>query len=131
MERLSLARESIFNAWSFETDPANLQPRIRRLNREVAEFLRANPPAGAEQDRIQRALDAVEAPWPRREENQLRAVWKQELDTPVEKAVALLKEIEEIGVEPFRAPEPLPPISPEDISLICWLAIPAEPLPGG
>lgn len=38
------ARASIFEAWTFKTDPANLQPKVRRLNHEVAEFLRKYPP---------------------------------------------------------------------------------------
>ncbi|MBI2822536.1 MAG: hypothetical protein HYX74_09955 [Acidobacteria bacterium] len=45
------ARQSIFDAWTFETDPANLQPKIRKLNRDVAAFLRASPPPDVEGDR--------------------------------------------------------------------------------
>jgi len=120
------ARGDIYEAWMYETDPANLQPAVRRLNREVAAFLRDNPPAEVEQDRLYRCLDAVEAPWSRREENQLRAVWTQEFESTGNKATALVEEIERIGAEPFHPPDPLPPISAEEIHLICWLAIQAE-----
>jgi hypothetical protein len=33
---------------------------------------------------------------------------------------------ERIGLEPFHAPEPLPPIQMEDVHLICWMAIELE-----
>ena len=88
-----------------------------------AAFLRENPPPDAEQDRLQRCLNAVEVPWSRRDENQLRLVWVQDFDSPAEKARALLEEIEAIGAEPFHPPDPLPPIDPEEIHLICWLAV--------
>ena len=42
------------------------------------------------------------------------------------KSLALIAEIERIGLEPFHAPEPLPLIQPEDVHLICWMAIEAE-----
>ena len=120
------ARESIFEAWTFETDPANLQPKVRRLNREVAQFLRAHPHPEIDQQRLQRCLDAIEAPWPRRDENELRAVWSLELASAEERSRQLVEVVERIGAEPFEPPEPLPPIRHDDIQLICWLAIEAE-----
>ena len=120
------ARRSIFDAWTFETDPANLQPKIRRLNRDVAAFLRSNPPSGIEQERLHRCLDAVESPWPRREENLLRLAWERELTPSGEKARHLVEEVERIGAEPFHSPDPLPPIAEEEIHLIAWMAIERE-----
>lgn len=117
------ARENILDAWTFETDPANLQPKVRRLGREVAEFLRSNPPSDVESARLHRALDAVEAPWSMREEKQLRAAWEREFPSRTEKAQHLIAEVERIGVEPHHAPEPLPPIEGDDIHLVCWMAI--------
>ncbi len=120
------ARRSIFDAWAFETDPANLQPKIRKLNRDVAAFLRANSAADVEQERLHRCLDAVESPWPRREENLLRLAWEQEFETTAERARYIVEEVERIGAEPFHAPEPLPPIEMEEIHLITWMAIKPE-----
>jgi hypothetical protein len=122
------ARREIFNAWAFETDPANLQPKIRKLNRDVAAFLREHAPADIEQARLHRCLDAVESPWPRREENLLRLVWERAFPAPAEKARGLVAEVERIGAEPFQAPEPLPPIEMDAIHLITWMAI--EPAGG-
>jgi hypothetical protein len=117
------ARENIYQAWSYETDPANLQPKVRPLNRQVAAFLRENPPPDVEQKELNALLDAVETPWSRREENQLRQVWNQDFDTSVEKVEALVECVEAIGVEPFMPPEPLPPIDLDEIHLVCWLGI--------
>lgn len=127
------ARKSILEAWTFETDPANLQPRIRKVNRDVAAFLRAHPAPEVDQGRLHRALDAVESPWPRREENLLRVAWERGYGSNVEKARSLIAAIEGIGAEPFHAPEPLPPITVEEICLIAWLALERDPAarPGG
>jgi hypothetical protein len=119
------ARADVFEAWSFETDPKNLQPRVRKLNRDVANFLREHPPEKVEQAALQNSLDAVEAPWSRREEQQLRDVWDSEFASSAAKAEALVLKISEIGAEPFHAPDPLPPIELDDVHLICWLAIEA------
>lgn len=120
------ARRSIFDAWTFETDPANLQPRVRRLNREVAAYLREYPPGDVDQERLNRCLDAVESPWSRREENQLRQAWERESDAASGKAKALVETVETIGAEPFRPPDPLPPIDMEEVHLITWMAIESE-----
>lgn len=120
------ARQSVFDAWTFETDPANLHPKVRKLNRDVAAFLRANPPADVAQDRLHHCLDAVESPWPRREENLLRVAWERQFTTSAERARYLVEEIGRIGAAPFHAPEPLPPIDIEEIHLITWMAIEGE-----
>lgn len=126
-EAWAKARKSILDVWLFETDSANLQPRIRRLNRDVAAFLRTNPPPDVPQERLHRALDAVESPWPRREENVLRLAWERTYASSAAKARALIDAIEKIGAEPFHAPDPLPPISEDEIHLITWMAIEPEP----
>ena len=117
------ARRNILDSWTFETDPANLQPKVRKLNRDVAAFLRENPPADVEQERLHRCLDAIESPWSRREENLLRLAWEREFPTPTHRALHLVEEVERIGAEPFRAPDPLPPIDVKEIHLITWMAI--------
>lgn len=117
------ARRDIHEAWMRETDPANLQPRVSKLNRDIAEFVRQYPPRDIEQSRVEQALDAIEAPCSRREENLLRAVYEQEYPSYDAKSKALIEEVERNGLEPFAAPTPLPPIQPEEIHLVCWMAI--------
>ena len=51
-----------------ETDPANLQPRVRPLNLQVAGFIRDNLPIDIPEEQVTKALDILESPCPRREE---------------------------------------------------------------
>src|SRR5262249_19306025 len=85
-----VVQQDIWHAWMLETDPANLQPKVRPLNRRVADFIRANTPT--EMD-VAYPIDRI-------------------LDT---------------GLEPFRGPEPLPPIRLDEIELVCRLALSPEP----
>lgn len=117
------ARRDIHESWTRETDPANLQPKVPRLNREIAGFLRKHPPRNMDQDRMDRCLDAIESPCSMREQRLLREVFGGEFLSGADKAGAIVQTVKEIGLEPFRAPEPLPPIELDQIHLICWLAI--------
>jgi hypothetical protein len=38
-------------------------------------------------------------------------------------AAGIVETVRRLGLQPFQAPEPLPPILPEDVTLICWIAI--------
>jgi hypothetical protein len=31
--------------------------------------------------------------------------------------------VKKLGLQPYRAPEPLPPIELADIRLVCWMAL--------
>lgn len=117
------ARRDIFEAWTFETDPANLQPKVSKFNRDLADFLRANPPAGVPQARFEAALDAIEAPCSMREQNMLRAVFAAQHANANVKSRAVVEEVDKIGLEPFHAPKPLPPIDPAEVHLVCWMAV--------
>jgi len=117
------ARQDIFSSWTYETDPANLQPRVPALNRAVADYIRQYPSPGIDQQRLARCLEAVEAPCSNREQKLLRTVFDNDFPSADAKSLALIAEIERIGLEPFQAPEPLPPIRLEDVHLICWMAI--------
>jgi len=119
----AVAHEDIYAAWDRETDPANTQPKIRPLNRRVADFIRANIPQDIPDERVRRALDILESPWPRREEVMLRHWFEDGRDDGNAKARRLIAAIIDAGLEPFMAPPPLPPITTEDIQLVCWLAI--------
>lgn len=120
------AREDIHRSWMEETDPAKLQPRVRPLNHKVAEFIRANQ-AGLPKDRTERALDILESPWPRREEAMLRE-WFASEDSAggIARSGFLIEKILDSGLEPARPPQPLPPIEPDDVELICWMGIEPE-----
>ena len=121
-----IAKRDVFQAWMRETDPKNIQPKVRPLNKRVAEFIRKNRPSGVEDKRIDRALDTLESPWPMREEKMLRQ-WFSEGPTDLkEKSKFLIGKVLATGMEPHRAPDLLPPIREDGIYLICWLAIEVE-----
>jgi hypothetical protein len=117
------AKQDIFASWTYETDPANSQPRVPALNRAVADHIRQYPPPEIDQQRLARGLEAVEAPCSVREQKLLRTVFEQGFPSADARSLALVVEIERIGLEPFQAPEPLPPIQPEDVQLVCWMAL--------
>ena len=117
------ARKHIYESWMTETDPANLQPKVRPLNNRVAEFIRANRPLDMDAHEINEALDVLEAPWPRREEALLRDLFNADHSSNAEKAARSVEFIRETGLEPFAQPPLLPPIEMDDIRLVCWMGI--------
>ncbi len=121
-----VAQQDILASWMRETDPANLQPAVRPLNHRVAEFIRANQPPDLPHERINRALDILESPWPRREEIMLRGWFNSDEYAGVALAGYVIDRILETGLEPTSPPAPLPPIQLEDIELLCWIGIEPE-----
>ncbi|MGH7556379.1 MAG: hypothetical protein ACREMD_01080 [Gemmatimonadota bacterium] len=120
------ARQDIYKAWTFATDPKNLQPKIRPLFRRIAEHLRQHPPADMTQEALDRIVESVEAPWGMRHERALREEWDRFEEGRIEPAVlsaALVEKIRELGLQPFKAPEALDPIDEEEIKLVCWMAV--------
>ena len=113
--------------WDHFTDPKNLQPKVRKLNREVENFLVENPPTAVGQSQLDQTCEILLSPWPRREENRLREVWLAEHSSNTEKASALIEAVAATGIEPFEAPDRFPKIDQEEVRLVCWLGIQAEP----
>ena len=130
MERVyrawELALENIWKSWDYYTDPINLQPKVRKLNRDVETFLLDNPPPDVDQNKLDRISEILLSPWPMREENKLREVWVEEFASIHAKVMALIKAVEETGIEPFELPARYPKIERDEVKLICWLAIQAE-----
>jgi hypothetical protein len=122
----ALARKNIWNHWDFFTDSKNLQPSVRKLNHEVDEFLQNNPPEKMEQEKLDEISDILLSPWPRREENKLRLVWKEEYINNKDKAAALIESVIETGIEPFEQPDRYPKIENDEVKLICWLGVQGE-----
>jgi hypothetical protein len=120
------ARKDIFDEWTFSTDPANLQPRIRPFFRAAADHLRAHPPAGVQQAELDLIIEAVEAPWGVRHERTLREAFDREAQDPLMASAALVEKVRELGLQPFVQPQPLPPIDESEIALICWMAVDAQ-----
>ncbi|MCQ4333630.1 hypothetical protein KM295_09105 [Natronomonas sp. F2-12] len=120
------ARSDIYSQWQEQTDPLNVQPDIRKLFREVGEHLRENWPDDMTQDRLQETVEAVEAPWGRRYERELREIYENEGLGPVEKSRQLVEKVDDLGLQPFEAPDPLSPIQEDEVKLICWMVVTPE-----
>ncbi len=128
-----IARQDIYTEWALGTDPANLQPRVRRIFREAAEHLRKHPPADITQPDLDRIIDAVEAPWGTKIERQLREVMDAEDLDARAISQALVHKIHELGLRPYEAPEPLPVIDEDEVQLVAWMGVegPAHSVPTG
>ena len=103
-----------------------IEPSIPGLLRRAADHLRRNPPADVPQERIKDAIEALEAPLGGRKQRSIRDVFEGTAAaamTPVELSRALLGEIAALGLEPYRAPKPLPEIGEDEVRLVCWMAL--------
>jgi site-specific DNA recombinase len=79
-----------------------------------------------EADKLAKALDVLEAPWPLREEALLREQFKDRSGPAAARSLRLVEWILATGLERFEPPAPLPPISDADVRLVCWMAVEAE-----
>ena len=120
------AREDIYRSWEYQTDPKNIEPRVRPLFKRVAEHLREHSPKGLTQAALEGVIESVEAPWGIRYERELREIIDDDELSAPEKSIRLTEKIKELGMRPFRAPEPLPKIEEDQIKLVCWIAIDRE-----
>lgn len=79
------------------------------------------------QEKLQEPVEAVEAPWGRRYERELRDIHEDETLGPIERSRKLVEKVEDLGLQPFEAPDPLPPLeTEEEVKLVCWMAITPE-----
>ena len=121
-----LAREHIYSEWLKATDPMNLLPKVPKTMRDAADLLRRYPPSDVPQTEIERLVEAIEAPYAARIQKVIRDAMRDE-EQPARQAVAVARAAKELGLEPSQPPEVLPVIGPEDVHLVCWLAIVPEP----
>lgn len=118
----AIARGDVVERWNFLADKANLEPRVPPALRRAAEILRSHPPAGLTQDEIDRTIDAICAPYPERIIRTFRAAMAGS-DEPAEQAADVFGVVRSLGLEPYTPPQPLPEIAPDDVHLVCWLAL--------
>jgi hypothetical protein len=38
-------------------------------------------------------------------------------------STAVAETVKRLGLEPFKVPEPLPPIQPDEVRLVCWMEV--------
>ena len=117
------ARRDIYDEWMHATDPATLQPSIRPLFRAAADHVRIHPAAGLSVEDRDRAADALEAPWGIRQERRLREVFAPDRFAPGELTRRIVEVVHELGLQPWKPPEPLDPIEEDEVSLIVWMGV--------
>ena len=117
-----VARTDVVERWNFLADKANLEPKVPPALRRAAEILRSHPPAALTQDAVDRTIDAICAPYPERIICTFRAAMVG-VEDPAEQAARVLGVVRSLGLEPYTPPQPLPEITPEDVHLVCWLAL--------
>lgn len=121
-----LAQSDILDEWTRATDPKTLTPKIPLSLRLAGEHLGKHRPPEVTQEELDRGRESIEAPWGVRIQRQFHAILNESRASNIEKSKKLLALITALGLQPYKAPEPLPPIQPEDIRAICWMALSAE-----
>lgn len=123
----SVARQHFFEEWDFKTDPKNLQPPVRKLNRNVIEFIERESKSQVSSKRLQEAINILESVWGRRDEALLRDKFNADSPSATIKAQQIVDWVVDIsGLRPLEKAKPLPPIEYDDIKLLCWFAIHKE-----
>ena len=91
--------------------------------RRAAELVRHHAGrAGLTIEEADEICDALESPYPDRIVRTIRAALGATED-PAEQVRAVAQVVNELGLTPSPAPEPLPLITEDDIHLVCWLGI--------
>ena len=119
------ASADILDEWTTAADPATVQPAVRPLFRRAAEHLRRYPPPELLQENRHALIEALEAPRSPRDERALRKVFAPETDDGQQLSRDLARFVRERGFQRWKPPEPLPPITADDITLIVWMAVEA------
>ncbi|MBX9424449.1 helicase-related protein [Streptomyces lateritius] len=119
-EAWSCAKGHIVTSWMHNADPANLTPEIPKVMREAAAFIRRHGAhLGDHQDEL---VERIEAPYSPRILRSFRAALT-EPGSPKDVVNRLGELADRLGLAPQSAPEPLPPITGDDVYLVCWLAV--------
>ena len=116
------ARRDILEKWNHLADKANVEPKVPAVLQRAAGLVRDHPRPGMTQDDVDRAVDSICAPYPTRTIRTFRAALRRG-ENPRRQAQEVLNVIEQLGLEPYEPPRPLPEITPEDIHLVCWTAL--------
>lgn len=119
------ARTSL-KSGQFSTDPVNLQPKVRPVLKRAADVIRKFAPKNLEQDAIDNIASSLEAPWGARIEHRIREALGERINA--EGAVRVIAAAKELGLKPYQAPDPLPPIELDEVSIVCWMSVSSDKL---
>lgn len=120
------ARKDIYEEWLKGTDPKNLQPEIRPLFRAAAQYVREHRPPEMTLEDADRLAEALEAPRTLRVEKSLREIFTPETAQGDVTVRAIAERVKLLGLQPWKAPKPLPPIDEDEVTLVAWMAVEGE-----
>ena len=118
----SLAKQDMFEKWEFLTHPRNIQPTVPKAMRDAVEILRKSPPTQMSQPVVDSLINSLESDYGMRIQRRIRNAI-QSSDEIQNQSDEIARVTGEIGLEPAAPPRPLPPITLDDIHLLCWIAI--------
>ncbi len=123
-----LARDHIHTAWNRLADPANLDAPVEKALREAVELVAVH---GSDLEDTERTdlMVRLGGRWQRNVVRAVREIVRNEDTTPRQKVRQLQAFVDDAGLPVPERPRPLPAIRPEDIDVVCWMAV--EPAPAG
>ena len=83
------------------TDPANVQPKVSSLLRRAAQHLRTNPPLDVTLENLNKIIESLEAPLPRKKEQAIREVFDPDKDDRQAVSTDIVERVRELGLQPF------------------------------
>lgn len=119
-----IAKHNVFEEWKQLADGSYLQPEVPKALRIASELLYKNPDALDSDDQEDLLLRLNTAPV-NRVVRGARAILTSE-DSDKHKLAAIHTLLVESGVQPATAPPNIKQIEPDDIRLVCWMAVSAE-----
>ena len=114
------ARQDIFDEWTVGTIQRisnQRSDRFQTCSANCAKFA----PQGMDQATIDNVASSLEAPWGGRIELKIREALGEVANAEAAKRV--IDAVKDLGLTPYEAPEPLPPIEIGEVSLVCWMAV--------
>lgn len=117
-----VARHDILTEWEIATDPRNLQPAIPKPLRDAANLLREHRPADMTNEEFHSHLDTIEAPYDTRAQRMIRKALDDHRH-PSDQINAILTVTKDLGLRPPEEIKPIPERTPEDVHLVCWVAL--------
>ena len=115
-----VARDHVYEEWVRYTDPVNLMPDVPKAFRDATELVHEHG-EGLSVDDKEDLLKRLNTRPSARIEKAVREVVRSD-DTLTEKVQQVRRLVLEAGLQPAEDPEPLPPITREDIHLVAWTA---------
>lgn len=125
-----LAQADIVQRWNAASDIRALAPEVPKPMRDAAALVRSSAPPGWTLDQTDELVERLEEAYPERIQRRIRTALQQG-ETATETVAAVAEAVDELGLEPSPAPQPLPAITVADVHLVCWMSIIPAPLTSG